>query len=562
MATEEADSIANRDTPIPVVSVTGPDEPQQSGAASGLRTPSNTDRETLHRLSPSRLKDKLESLGSSESPSRVSDRIFTMLLSSVLPSEDVEDDQNASPNAHAKDRRSRKYVDRPNFSLPVMSSNFRRFNSRIGIAFVAQNRAIRLFTWRTPTQTLSFLFVYTFVCIDPTLLAVLPLACILFFVMVPAYLARHPPPPSHLPTDLYPLDGPPLAAARTVKPTPELSKDFFRNMRDLQNVMEDFSRAHDAILEFMTPLTNFSNEALSSLLYILTIFTSCLLFIFSDLIPWRFVFLIGGYALTALGHPAIQDLLTPPSPPAPSSSTDPPPNPADPSLQPPSPSSPSDFLTAQNQALRSHLLLLSQSEISLQTTPETHLVEIFELQHRPLHSPQTAEYEPYLFSPSTYAPLSPARIAGDRPKGCPFFEDVLPPRGWRWVDKKWSLDLGSREWVEERCVTGVSVEVEGERWVTDLVYEDLDPPDERGDSSDAAAQYYAHSNASYASGAARKKLTKPRPSKRERRLSSASAHSADEKDVLRRAWAVGRPSRMGEWRRRRWVRGVERVVVV
>ncbi|PVH96970.1 Pex24p-domain-containing protein [Periconia macrospinosa] len=507
MGSEQADPFVNRDTPIPVVSVTGPDH--HSAAASGVQTPSNNNG-ALHRLSPSRLKDKLDSLGSGESPGRVSDRIFTMLLSSVLPSEDLDDDQNGSPHVQVKDRRSRSYVDRPNFSLPVMSSNFRRFNSRIGVAFVAQNRAIRLFTWRTPTHTLSFLFVYTFVCIDPTLLAVLPLACCVFFIMVPAYLARHPPPPTHLPTDLYPLDGPPLAAARTVKPAPELSKDFFRNMRDLQNVMEDFSRGHDAVIAFLTPLTNFSNEALSSLIYIILIFTSCSLFIFSDLIPWRFVFLLAGYTLTALGHPAIQDLLAPPPQSSSSSTT----------------TSPSDFLSAQNDALRSQLLTLSQTDITLTTSPETRSVEIFELQHRPLHSPQTAEYEPYLFSPSTYAPMSPSRIAGDRPKGCPFFEDVQPPRGWRWADKKWTLDLLSREWVEERCVTGVEVEIEGERWVTDLVYDDL-----VDDSTDADSS--------------------------ERGLSTAS--SQDEKEVLRRAWEVGRPSRMGEWRRRRWVRAVERV---
>jgi hypothetical protein len=72
MADEQPDSIANRDTPIPVVSVTGPDD-------SRPRTPENGSR---HRLSPSKLKDKLESLGDKidrhESPSRVSDRMFSM----------------------------------------------------------------------------------------------------------------------------------------------------------------------------------------------------------------------------------------------------------------------------------------------------------------------------------------------------------------------------------------------------------------------------------------------------------------------------------------------------
>jgi hypothetical protein len=386
-----------------------------------------------------------------------------------------------------------------------MSSNFRRFNSRIGVVFVGQNRAIHLFTWRQPTQTLSFLAVYTFVCINPALLAVLPLACCLFFVMVPAFLARHPPPPTHHLTDLYPLDGPPLAAARTVKPTPELSKDFFRNMRDLQNCMEDFSRIHDAVISFLTPLTNFSNEALSSMIYIILICISCLLFIFAHIIPWRMIFLVAGYAMTTLGHPSVQEALATPEN--------------------------TNLFSEKEHEGRSFLLNISKSDIELGTTSESREVEIFELQHRALHD-EHGDYEPYIFSISTYSPLSPSRIAGDRPKGTPFFEDVQPPRGWRWSDKKWTLDLLSREWVEERCVTGVEVEIEGERWVTDLHYDELEDGDSRGMKS----------------GKERTKLRK--------RVGSGSD---PEREVLRRAWEKSRPSRKGEWRRRRWVRGVERM---
>ncbi|KAH7132660.1 integral peroxisomal membrane peroxin-domain-containing protein [Dendryphion nanum] len=486
--------VANRDAPIPVVSITSPDD------NSADRTPSNQDG-SKHRLSATKLKDKLESLGDnigkSESPSRVSDRVFTMLLQQILPAQDYPDD---APTV--KDRRSRAYVDRPSFSIPTMSSNFRRFNSRIGVAFVFQNRLIRLFTWRQPSQTLSFLATYTFICLNPPLLIVLPLASCLFFVMVPAFLVRHPPPPTSLPTDLYALNGPPLAAAQTIKPAPELSKDFFRNMRDLQNCMEDFSRAHDAILAFITPLTNFSNEALSSTVYLLLLFTSCLLFITAHLLPFRFLLLVAGYVAVLLGHPAVQDLISTPENAA--------------------------FLQEKEHESRSMLLNLSKSDIELATAPETREVEIFELQHRALHD-EDGEYEPYIFSPSPYSPLSPSRIAGDRPKGTAFFEDVQPPRGWRWSDKKWTLDLLSQEWVEERCVTGVEVEIEGERWVTDLHYEVLSAEEDNGSALN------------------RRKGKNGRDSERE---------------VLKRVWESRQPSRKGEWRRRRWVRGVDRMPLI
>tara|TARA_R110002003_G_scaffold235_4_gene16975 strand:- start:7206 stop:8204 length:999 start_codon:yes stop_codon:yes gene_type:complete len=328
--------------------------------------------------------------------------------------------------------------------------------------------------------------------------------------MVPSFLTRHPEPDIHVgDADLWQgsLSGPPLAGARTIKPAPEFSKDFFRNMRDLQNCMEDFSRLHDAVLAFLTPLTNFSNENLSSMLYILLLLLSCMLFISAHLLPWRFIFLLVGYTLTALGHPTIQDLLATPEN--------------------------EKLLSDTEHEGRSLLLTLSKSDIELTSSPETREVEIFELQHRALHD-QHGEYEGFIFSPSPYSPLSPARISGDRPRGTPFFEDVLPPRGWRWSDKKWTLDLLSREWVEDRCVTGVEVEIEGERWVTDLHYEALESEAERRIQRD--------------------KLNK-KSSKGSRDIGE------QEKEILRGLWEKSRPSRKGEWRRRRWVRGVERMPV-
>ena len=78
------------------------------------------------------------------------------------------------------------------------------------------------------------------------------------------------------------------------------------------------------------------------------------------------------------------------------------------------------------------------------------------------------EWQSFCFSPSPWDPLSPARLAGEvAPKGAKLFEDVKAPEGWTWADKKWSLDLMARGWVQERFVGGVDVEEEGERWVVD-----------------------------------------------------------------------------------------------
>lgn len=105
-----------------------------------------------------------------------------------------------------------------------------------------------------------------------------------------------------------------------------------------------------------------------------------------------------------------------------------------------------------------------RDDITLDEDPETREVEMFELQRHQ----DGVEWHPWIYTSSPFDPLSPTRISGGRPRGTRFFEDVKPPAGWEWKDKKWSLDLLSRHWVEERMITAVEVETEGERWVYDI----------------------------------------------------------------------------------------------
>ena len=269
---------------------------------------------------------------------------------------------------------------------------------------------------------------------------------ILFFLFVPAFLIRHPPPPD--PVGMvgsieYTLAGPPTAPARVIRPAAEASKDFFRNMQDIQNLMDDFSTVHDLLLDMFTPLTNFSNEPLSSALFVFLFVAVCLLFPNSHLLPWRYISLAFGWTTIALGHPSVQDV-------------------AINSFYKP-------HVRPASKTARSWLDRWIILDIMLDAPPETREVEVFELQRRTGSNPLAAvEWEPWIFSPSAWEPMAPGRIAGERLKGTRFFEDVMAPSGWRWAAKKWELDLGSAEWVEERLIAGVEVELEGERWVYDI----------------------------------------------------------------------------------------------
>jgi Integral peroxisomal membrane peroxin len=422
-------------------------------------------------------------------------------------------------------------------------------SSRIGVAFVFQARATRLFSWRTTSHTLSFLAIYSFVCVYPFLLPIVPLCLILLFVMVPAYLARHPPPPTDSSggAGTY-LSGPALAPPRVVKPAPEMSHDFFRNMRDIQNSMADFTILHDTILRILTPWTNFADEAKSSAAFLSMTVTAVALLLVAPILPWRAVALIGGWVLIGSNHPRVQAWLKPLD---------------------------AERGAPARQAAGSSVQRWIRTDFALDDPPEILEVEIFELQRRRMpsslinpsnnfsfpsptssssfatHAAPESEYEAWLFSPTPWEPQAPARRAGDRPKGSRFFEDVQPPQGWTWASKKWVLDLGvegvGEDWVGARMLRGLEVEREGERWVYDLV-----------DGNDLGEIYDEYRGGGRGKGGRPKEGDKTPASSRSTLKKQQQGLPNPSEDYSEKEAAV---VFRGEWRRRRWVRSVKRAKV-
>ena len=486
-AMDDSNVAVNRDAPIPVFSV--PSRDDKTGTTSSDTEQRSSTRDRLKEKAHKIVKEKLDEYGGPEPRHSIQDRLFNGIMAQIIPPEELSENEEDAAQDAKHDKRSRKYVDRPGFSIPLMSSNFRRFNARVGVVFVMQNKMIHLFTWRQPTATLSFLAVYSLLCLEPQLLPVVPLIGLLSTIMIPSFLARHPS-PTNDPRVEPSYRGPPIAPPSRVKPVPEMSKDFFRNMRDLQNCMEDFSRMHDAANDYITPYTNFSDEAISSMLFVAIFVVSCSALVGSAMVPWRAVALLAGWAATISAHPEAQKVML---------------------------SSGNSTQVQQHlDRAQANIKDFVGSDILLNEPSQARQVEIFELQQYHAYSDT---WEPWLFSPSPYDPLSPLRIAGARAKGTQFFEDVQPPASWTWKDKKWSLDLSSREWVEQRIITGVEIETEGERWVYDL------PPDD----SDG--------------------FESPTKGKQAKNIRA----------VPKSGWEEGTGlEKRGKWRRRRWIRLVER----
>lgn len=493
----------------------------------------HTDSKPSPRNPVDKLIDKVQRVSGlhSDSPT-LQDRLFGTFLQQILPSDQAEAVNNAAePPAPPHER--------PGFSLALMSTNFRKFNARIGVVFLVQEQLIHLFTWRTTTHTLSLLAIFTLLCLQPQLVPAVPFAMVLFFLMIPTFMARHPPPPRpHFHIDDAALDDAlgfadrntypdsyssrPVAPAPNIKPAPETSRDFFRNMRDIQNVMSDFTNAHDAIVSSVSPLTNFSDEKTSSAVLIVLLLLLSLSSVASHLVPWRFVTLAAGWSMIVSSHPSVQAALK------------------DGNMF-------AELKETYHKILQ-NVQDMIETELVLDEPPEIRQVETFELQRlvassstlqlprspvrsappssiTPVAPTVNQEYEPWLYTPQPYVPKTPERLSGARPVGTRFLADVQPPAGWVWRDKKWSLDLftdtdGPSSWVEERCITGVEVEVEGERWVYDI-------------------WDVANADTSALQGA------------------TTFATKTD-----RRSWEESNGSGLkGDWRRRRWIRLVERQVM-
>lgn len=313
--------------------------------------------------------------------------------------------------------------------------------------------------------------------------------------------------------------------------------------------MADFSALHDTLVDTLSPPTNFSNETVSSAVFLVLTFATASLFLTAHLLPWRLIFFFGGNGAIISSHPAVQQFINQSTEPSGVDGVD------GKSEQKPSASG-LDKIAPPKPGSSLQTMLTPLSEISLDSSPEEREVEIFELQHRAVFPfSSTSEWETILFSPLPYDPLSPSRIAGDRPRGCRFFEDVQSPLGWAWKSKKWELDLECREWVVERMITGVGFEIPSSGpvgngntaltedqvggWVWDLPTVISQTP-----MNDDELDMMAYGDLNVSAPSAEPK------SKGKVKVKGGQGRDWEESMQAQKA---------GEWRRRRWVRVVHRI---
>lgn len=370
------------------------------------------------------------------SNTNMADKLVDRLVSSALPT---------ALSQTSVDERLKRQKARPPFSVPVMSRNFRRFNSRMGVMFEIYYFSMDVLSWEQPSLTLSTLSIYSFTCLNPHLLLVLPVAYLLFGIMVPAYMIRHPPEPSTLDQNPIPAKGPALKSPDLPRPVPEMSREFYLNIVDTQNSMYDYSVLYDNISSFLSDFAFFQNDESrsSSVFTILTLVLSVLLalgpFIY-EYTPWKAVFLVTGWVILGTTYPLSQTSSKVKN-----------------DLQ--------SRLTEKYQNYISNFDNISTMEFQNIEPHEQRQVEIFELQP---YDSEIGQWMNSIYYHSPYA-ISVSRNDFTTPHGATSLLDVLPPKEWAFVIDHWQRDYSPENWVSERGLGRVCDIDFDEKWVYDKV---------------------------------------------------------------------------------------------
>ncbi|CAE6526149.1 unnamed protein product [Rhizoctonia solani] len=190
---------------------------------------------------------------------------------------------------------------RDSLSIQITTANFRRFVSRSGPVFWFQDRVEEIILWKRGwCYTAAWGCAYSFLCIYPRILLILPQLILLAIMLIsyPGTPNRRPGSPngkgaSHSPT-----------RSTSQLQAPEGSSEWYANLQAIQNLMGAVSDAHELAVP-MVPHLTWATPATRSILY-MTIMTLPIAFL--SISPQQF-FLGGGLGLLCITHPFVQSLL-------------------------------------------------------------------------------------------------------------------------------------------------------------------------------------------------------------------------------------------------------------
>ncbi|KAF8753302.1 Integral peroxisomal membrane peroxin [Rhizoctonia solani] len=135
-------------------------------------------------------------------------------------------------------------------SIQITTANFRRFVSRSGPVFWFQDRVEEIVLWKRGwCYTIAWGFVYSFMCIYPRMLLILPQLVLLAIMLInyPGSHNRRPGSPSAKGISDSPTRPSPQLIA------PEGSSEWYANLQAIQNLMGAISDVHELAVTNLLP---------------------------------------------------------------------------------------------------------------------------------------------------------------------------------------------------------------------------------------------------------------------------------------------------------------------
>lgn len=439
------------------------------------------------------------------------DRFMERLIDNTIP-KDSPDAQLLQERIKDPSRSEKKPL-----SLVLLVSNLKRTSLKMGGFFRLQYGLIHILTWRNQAKTLFMLVVYTSVCLWPHLVVCFPLLILLFGVILPHYLLRHPMDlPEILPVkkrgqsffqfftesqnssllsdylnvgtstidEAQLCDSSIISGTGTMKSSDETSTrpssvaesaapeesnkrdktkiiksqvSLLMNMRDLQNLTTDLLDSLEKGETLATDILSFKNERLSTVVFFIVILLTLVVFFLGQFIPWKLIFISMGYIVLSVLHPGAKDVIAALSKGQNNSKSQ-----AAPRIIVPK-AKPGQFLEA-----------MEFENIIVDNEPDTRVVEIFELQAKDIFK---HEWSLFAYSKRIYDWKDPVRISGRYPHGVNHLRKVLPPKEWKYdfgYASNWFIDTDPITFITDRRLdqTHLSVreeDMDTEGWIYDNI---------------------------------------------------------------------------------------------
>lgn len=445
---------------------------------------------------------ELESEMDDSKSSHFVDRFMEKLLKHAIPTDGPE-----------KEMLERRVADperlkKPPLSIRILTSNFKRLSSKMSSFFVLQYGLIHIITWRKPTKTLSFLVFYTSVCLWPHLILAYPMIFLIFGVMLPAYIHRHPMRTPELIKvkkrgqsmldffnlssdtsvieDLIGKDYQNDSGSESDSLQPVISKSsdtssmfskkpvsasklkdgdvneniqkkdktrymksqmtLFINMRDLQNLTTDVLNGINGAEKFWYETAGFKDERLSTFMFYGVIAATSIVLVFGRFIPWRLIFIQSGWAGLIVCHPNSKKYI----------------------------------MSIKNSKKAKKMKEVKESkekegrferhDIIIDDSAEIRIVEVFELQNKNMLNNQWSFHR---YTSNMFDIKNHERAAGKRPLGVDDLSKVLPPPDWKFdmgYANKWEIDTDPQKFFRERNINNPYLQVhedEKEGWIYD-----------------------------------------------------------------------------------------------